>query len=174
MPNEQNSAISYSANFTSDGTSYLSLYGWTKGEHVREYYILENFGKYNPAKGAKKMGEFESDGSVYDVYQALRVNAPSIKGTRTFPQYWSVRREKSSSGKVTIGNHFNAWKSMGMPLGTHDYQIVATEGLYSQGHAAVQIQLEEDGEAGGDEGGEKPPPCHDGDDGDDGNGDCCQ
>jgi endo-1,4-beta-xylanase len=87
-------------------------------------YITENFGTYNPSSGLQKKGQVTSDGSVYDVYEGQRVNQPSILGTSTFNQYWSVRQNHRSSGSVTTSNHFNAWKGFGMNLGSFDYQIV--------------------------------------------------
>jgi endo-1,4-beta-xylanase len=131
-------AISYTADYRPNGNSYLSVYGWTRNPLI-EYYIVESFGTYNPSTGATLLGSVTSDGSSYNLYRTQRVNQPSIDGTATFYQYWSVRANHRTSGTVTVGNHFSAWSSHGLTLGTHNYQILATEGYFSSGSATVTV-----------------------------------
>ena len=69
----------------------------------------------------------------------MRYNAPSIIGNADFKQFWSIRTSKRTSGTVTVANHFNAWKKVGMTLGNLDYQIVATEGYMSSGNSRITV-----------------------------------
>lgn len=74
------------------------------------------------------------DGSVYDIWEHQQVNQPSIAGTTTFNQYISNRRtSRPGSGTITTSCHFDAWKALGLNLGTYDYQVLATEGWGSAG-----------------------------------------
>lgn len=104
-----------------------------------EYYVVENFGTYNPSSGAQNKGNLNVDGSNYQLLVSTRTNQPSIEGTRTFQQYWSVRQNKRSGGSVNMKAHFDAWANAGLRLGTHDYQIVATEGYHSSGSATITV-----------------------------------
>ena len=131
--------INYSADYRPNGNSYLAVYGWTRNPLI-EYYVVENFGTYNPSSGATRMGSVNCNGGQYGLYKSTRVNQPSIDGTRTFDQFWSVREAKRSSGTVDMSCHFNAWKNFGMNLGSeHNYQIVATEGYQSSGTATITV-----------------------------------
>ncbi|KAJ0363550.1 hypothetical protein COL26b_012896 [Colletotrichum chrysophilum] len=124
--------ITYSGTYSPNGNSYLAVYG-----------------TYNPSSGATRKGSVTSDGGTYDIYVSTRTNAPSIEGTKTFQQYWSVRQSKRTGGTVNTGTHFNAWVAVGLNLGTHDYQIVATEGYFSSGSASITV---------GSDGGSTSPP----------------
>lgn len=148
--------INYTGSYNPNGNSYLSIYGWTRNP-LLEYYIVENFGTYNPSTGATRLGSVTADGSTYDIYQTVRNNAPSIEGMSTFKQYWSVRRDHRSSGSVNTAAHFNAWAQLGLQLGTHDYQIVATEGYYSSGSADIIVS--DGGSPGGGGGGGPSRPA---------------
>ncbi|KAF5002356.1 hypothetical protein FGRMN_367 [Fusarium graminum] len=130
--------ISFSGQYTPNGNSYLSVYGWTKNPLV-EYYIVETFGTYDPSSGAQSKGTVDVDGSTYEIFELTRTNAPSIDGTQTFQQYWSVRKDHRSEGSIDTGAHFDAWEKAGMKLGTHDYQIVATEGYFSSGSSSITV-----------------------------------
>ena len=133
-----NSTITYSGTYNYNGNYYLAIYGWTRNPLV-EYYVIENFGTYDPSSQSQNKGTVTSDGSSYKIAQSTRTNQPSIDGTRTFQQYWSVRQNKRSSGSVNMKTHFDAWASKGMNLGTHYYQIVATEGYFSTGNSQITV-----------------------------------
>jgi len=122
--------------------------------------VIENFGTYNPSTGATPYGSVQSDGGTYNLYRSQRVQQPSIEGTRTFYQYWSVRTVKRSGGTVTMANHFNAWKAAGLNLGTHDYMVVATEGYFSSGSATVNVGAGGSSGGGGGGGGNTNPPTN--------------
>jgi len=131
--------IKYSGSFNpTSGEASLSVYGWSTNPLV-EYYVMEN--NHNIGTGAfgTVKGTFTSDGGTYTIYEHTQVNQPSIQGTSTFNQYISVRQSPRTSGTVTIANHFNAWKSHGMNLGSLNYQVVAVESWSGSGNAQQTV-----------------------------------
>ena len=122
------------------GNGYLAVYGWTTNPLV-EYYIIEAYGSHKPSDNpeAKMKGNVTSDGGTYEIMTKKRVNKPSIQGTATFDQFWSIRTGNRVGGTVTTGNHFKAWEEAGLKMGRHNYMIVAVEGQDSSGQATITV-----------------------------------
>jgi endo-1,4-beta-xylanase len=142
-----NRTVGYrAAAFDPGSNGYLTLYGWTTDPLI-EYYVVDNWGANftPPGEDAAVLGTVESDGGTYRIYRTQRVAKPSIRGTQTFHQYWSVRTSKRPQGAdntITFANHVAAWRSHGLELGTMDYQVLATEGFGSSGRADVTVWQE--------------------------------
>jgi endo-1,4-beta-xylanase len=114
------------------------VYGWINSPQA-EYYIVENYGNYNPCQGAQSLGTVYSDGSNYNVCTDTRYNQPSITGTSTFTQFFSVRQNKRNSGSVTTGNHFNYWRQHGNFGSSFNFQVMAVEAFSGSGYATVSV-----------------------------------
>lgn len=145
-PGSSSRVLSYSGNYnvSNSQNSYLALYGWTLNPLI-EYYVIESYGSYNPAtcSNGADYGSFTSDGATYNVRRCQRVNQPSINGPATFYQYFSVRNPKKGfgniSGTINFTNHANFWASKGLNLGSHNYQVLATEGYQSTGSSDITV-----------------------------------
>ena len=139
--------VGYRADVFEPGSNgYLTLYGWTTDPLV-EYYVVDGWGAdfTPPGPDAKVLGTVDSDGGTYRVYRTQRVDQPSIRGTATFYQYWSVRtarRPQGGDNAITFANHVAAWRSRGLELGAMDYQVLATEGFGSRGKSDVTVWRE--------------------------------
>ncbi|KAK5696380.1 hypothetical protein LTR17_024256 [Elasticomyces elasticus] len=132
--------ITYTGSFSvQSGTpgGLLSVYGWTTNPLV-EYYVVENQGNGYSTGGSQK-GTLTSDGSTYAVWEHTQSNQPSILGTSTFSQYISLRQTPRSSGTVTLANHFKAWASFGMNLGTMNFQTISVESWSGAGSASLAV-----------------------------------
>jgi len=130
-----NICVEYSAKYAPVGNSYLCVYGWTR-EPLIEYYVVQSWGNWRPP-GAESLGTITVGDATYDIYETTRVEQPSIDGTATFQQYWSVRKGKCTEGTIDLTAHFRAWEEMGMELGKL-YEIALTvEGYQSSGAAQI-------------------------------------
>jgi peptidoglycan/xylan/chitin deacetylase (PgdA/CDA1 family) len=130
-----NITVNYGCNYQPNGNSYLCVYGWTRSPLV-EYYIVDSWGSWRPP-GSSSKGTITVDGGTYDVYETTRTNQPSIDGTATFQQYWSVRTSKRTSGTISVTEHFNQWANKGMQLGKMYECALTVEGYQSSGSADV-------------------------------------
>lgn len=138
-PGSANLAVTYQADYQPNGNSYLCIYGWTKNPLV-EYYIVDSWGNWRPPGGQGRVGSVTSDGGTYDIYKIAR-NGPNIEGNGAFTQYWSVRTQKITNSTITVGNHFNAWKNAGMPMGSLYEVSMTVEGYQSSGKADVKFSM---------------------------------
>jgi endo-1,4-beta-xylanase len=133
-----NHSVTYSGSYNNGGGGAYGLYGWTTNPLV-EYYVVEASGSGGSPASGTNMGTYTSDGATYTIYKHQQVNQPSIQGTQTFWQYISIRQGSRTSGTITTANHFNAWASKGMNLGSHSYQILLTEGWNGSGNASAKV-----------------------------------
>jgi hypothetical protein len=117
---DQLGTISADYAYTKTGISntnvYTGIYGWSVSPLV-EFYIVEEWIGFNPGSNATKKGTFTVDGGTYDVYTHTQTNQPSIQGTATFQQFFSVRQSARQCGHISISAHFKEWASLGMTLG---------------------------------------------------------
>ena len=122
----------------SSGNSRICIYGWTENPLV-EYYIIEDWKNWVPSSNNAKQATI--DGSTYDIFTNA-MNSYNITGTNgPFTQYISVRKNKRTSGTISIYKHFETWESMGMKMG--DFYEVAfnVEGWESDGQANVKKNI---------------------------------
>jgi endo-1,4-beta-xylanase len=142
-----NRTIGYrAAAFEPGSNGYLTLYGWSIDPLI-EYYVVDGWGAdfTPPGPEAAVLGTVDSDGGTYRIYRTQRVEKPSIRGTQTFDQFWSVRTERRALGvdqAITFANHVAAWREHGLELGTMNYQVMATEGFGSDGRSDVTVWQE--------------------------------
>ncbi len=99
-----------------------------------QYYIVDNTAP--TSRPVRTRGTVTSDGGVYDIYQ-----------------YGSVRESKRIGGTITTGNHFAAWVSFGLNIGTFNYMIVTTEAYQSSGNSNITVSGTARGGGGGTGGG---------------------
>ena len=139
--------LSYDVEYTPRGNSYMCVYGWTRNP-LMEYYIVEGWGDWRPpGDGAERKGTVTLDGHTYDIAKTMRYNQPSLDGTATFPQYWSIRQQSGSAnnqtnymkGTISVSKHFDAWSQAGLDMSGTLYEVsLNIEGYRSNGSANVK------------------------------------
>ncbi len=144
---------------SNDNVKYVSVYGWGYYDKQDipsgftdeiEYYIIQDRGSYNPTQGGKKHGSATIDGISYDFYTTERHNQPSLSGTSTFMQYWSIPSNTSqhrTKGTISISKHFSEWAKVGMKMGRL-YEVASMkiesytgQGGNAKGHATVKRNI---------------------------------
>ena len=153
--------LTYDVEYKPQGNSYMCVYGWTRNP-LMEYYIVEGWGDWRPpGDQAERKGTVTLDGNTYDIAKTMRYNQPSLDGTQTFPQYWSIRQSSGSrnnttnymKGTIHVGNHFDAWARAGLDMSGTLYEVsLNIEGYRSSGSANVKsVRVYENGIDGGED-----------------------
>jgi endo-1,4-beta-xylanase len=116
---------------TAGNYSYIGIYGWSRNPLI-EYYIVEDwYGNQWQADtgpmgtgttGGTVKGSYTLDGATYQIILSKRENKPSIDGTKTFDQFFSIRQSPRKSGTISITEHFKQWEKVGMNLGSSMYE----------------------------------------------------
>lgn len=129
-----NITLDYAAEYSaSGGNSRLCVYGWMVDPLV-EYYIIEDWVNWCPSGPSTTV---TIDGAEYEIF-TIDHTGPTILGdTRTFPQYFSIRKDKRTSGTITVSDHFKAWEKAGMSIGNLTEVAMNVEGWESSGKANV-------------------------------------
>jgi len=121
----------YAFTKSGSGQGYVGIYGWMNDPMI-EYYIIEDWmGNWRP--NFTKAGTITVDGGQYDVYTNTQVNQPSIHGTATFPQWYSVRTAGRQCGHISVSEHFKQWTTLGMQPGKLYEVKLKVEGLNGSG-----------------------------------------
>jgi endo-1,4-beta-xylanase len=116
------------SNNASSSGGFIGVYGWSRNpsaseniEKLIEYYIVDDWfynsqlslvqigSLYNGKKYGEELGSFTVDGAEYKIYKNPRMNEPSIDGTKTFTQIFSVRQGRRTNGTISVSEHFKAW-----------------------------------------------------------------
>ena len=142
-----NITLTYDVEYTPRGNSYMCVYGWTRNP-LMEYYIVEGWGDWRPpGNDGERKGNVTINGNSYEIAKTMRYNQPSIEGTKTFPQYWSIRQTSGSrnnttnymKGTIDVSKHFDAWSQKGLDMSGTLYEVsLNIEGYRSNGSANVK------------------------------------
>nr|BAF57354.1 putative glycosyl hydrolase family11 [uncultured symbiotic protist of Hodotermopsis sjoestedti] len=107
----------YTKQGSGGGYSFIGVYGWTTNPLV-EYYIVDDWFSGGGNSGGSQKGSFTVDGGTYNIFEHTQNNQPSIQGTATFEQFFSIRTSQRTSGTISVSQHFDKWNSLGMKMGS--------------------------------------------------------
>ncbi len=112
--------FAYRRSGTGGGYSYFGIYGWSTDPCVEWYIVDDSYNgmPVNPGSTTNK-GEVEIDGGTYIMYtrDTTGTGGSRCSGVSNWAQYYSIRKTARQCGQISITQHFDAWKRLGMPLG---------------------------------------------------------
>ena len=126
--------------FTNDKSisyAYAGIYGWMQSPLI-EWYIVDNWGPASrPNWLGTSRGKITVDGAEYEIFTAS-ANRATIEGNKQFDQIYSLRSTARTCGTISITEHFKAWKSKGITLGSSLYEakVLGEAGQYPEQQGA--------------------------------------
>jgi len=114
--------FAYTKTGTGGGYSYIGIYGWSNSPCVEYYIVDDSYGTmpFNAYGGTLK-GTAMIDGENYKLFQNNTNGSGGSRcsgGASSWLQFWSIRQKARQCGQISISQHFDAWKAVGMTLGS--------------------------------------------------------
>ena len=123
---------------TDGGYSYIGIYGLSVSPCV-EFYIVDDSFNAMPIKpyGGNKIGAAVVDGATYTFYTGAMTGTAtafcSASHTQPWTQMWSVRETARQCGQISITDHFNEWRKIGITIGNMVETVLVVETLGGSG-----------------------------------------
>jgi endo-1,4-beta-xylanase len=102
--------------------SYIGIYGWSVNPCIEWYIVDDSYNKMpvNPGSTTNK-GTAMIDGGSYTLYTRPTTGTGGNRcgsSVTNWTQFYSVRQTARTCGQISISDHFAAWSSAGMTLGS--------------------------------------------------------
>ena len=103
------------------GYSYIGIYGWSVNPCVEWYIVDDSYSTswpFNP--GGTVVSTAMIDGGTYNLIQRSTTGTGGNRcgNVSSWTQFYSVRQTKRVCGQISISDHWNAWASHNMNLGS--------------------------------------------------------
>ena len=129
LKNISDITLHFDFEYESNGYSYIGINGCFS-IYSGEYYIIENYGdSFSKPNSGSLLGTLSIDDGEYDIYLREVILPPNIHGISKRSEYWSVRKEKRSSGTISLKKHFDSFLKKGAII-----ENVFTIGLFIEGY----------------------------------------
>ena len=137
LKNISDITIKFDFDFESYGYSYIGINGCLS-IYSAEYYIIENYDdSFTKLNFGSLLDTLSIDDGEYDIYLKEVVLPPNIHGISKRSEYWSIRKEKRSSGTISLKKHFDKFLKKGA-IFENIYRIaLIIEGYQSDGSVDV-------------------------------------
>jgi hypothetical protein len=100
--------------------SYVGIYGWSVNPCIEWYIVDDSYNglPFNP--GGSMVGTATIDGGKYNLITRSTTGTGGNRcgNVSSWNQFYSIRTTKRSCGTISITDHWNAWASNNMQLGS--------------------------------------------------------